>query len=54
MLYKFELIDDNFKILEFDSDEQAKHEAVFGDYFEIDVLNVIKLDNDFNELETIF
>lgn len=54
MLYRFELIDGNFKILEFDSNEEARHEAVFGDYFKIDVINVIKLDNDFNELETIF
>lgn len=50
MFYKFELEDDEFEILQFDSDEEAIQEALNRN----DVFNIIKIDNDFNDIECIY
>lgn len=50
MLYQFELENDEFEILEFDDDEKAIEEALERE----EVFNVIKIDDDYNEIETIF
>lgn len=50
MFYKFELENDEFEILEFESNEEAIQEALNRD----DVFNIIKVDNNFNDIECIY
>lgn len=50
MFYKFELENDEFEILQFDSDEEALQETLNRN----DVFNIIKIDNDFNDIKYIY
>lgn len=49
--YRIELEDDEFEIITADTDQEAIEEATrLYEFF----YNVIKLDDDYNEIETIF